>query len=274
MELEYSDRNRRRSKVYIAVGVIVALIVGGVVFVALQASNLVGGTEPAEIRMVVVAVREIPGRKPIEEGDVATREVPADATNETAFARIDEVLGRVSGVPISTGQLVSRNLLASTTEGQTFSIIAPGETYDPAGPDLRAVSINVPDAQAVAGTLVAGQRVDLLVTMPINPLIGQTPEEAVATTTDLLPGPSTKVTLQQLTILSRNGTIYILRSDLVTAEKITELTAAGGVFSMVLRPDQDDRTASTEGSTLDSLIEEFGFPLPKPFDTAQEQAAN
>ncbi|MEO8510564.1 MAG: SAF domain-containing protein [Chloroflexota bacterium] len=274
MELEYSDRNSRRSKVYIAVGIIVALIVGGVVFVALQASDLVGGSQPAEIRTVVVAVREIPGRKPIEEGDVATREVPVDATNEAAFARIDEVLGRVSGVPISTGQLVSRNLLASTTEGQTFSIIAPGEEYDAEGPDLRAVSINVPDAQAVAGTLVAGQRVDLLVTMPINPLIGQTPEEADTTAADLLPGPSTKVTLQQLTILSRNGTIYILRSDLATAEKITELTAAGGVFSMVLRPDQDDRIASTEGSTLDSLIEEFGFPLPKPFDTTQDQAAN
>ena len=57
MELEYSDRNSRRSKVYIAVGIIVALIVGGVVFVALQASDLVGSNEPAEIRTVVVAVR-------------------------------------------------------------------------------------------------------------------------------------------------------------------------------------------------------------------------
>ena len=274
MELEYSDRNSRRSKVYIAVGIVIALIVGGVVFVALRASDLVGGDEPAEIRTVVVAIRDIPGRKPIEEGDVATRAVPADATNEAAFARIDEVLGRVSGVPISTGQMVSRNLLASTTEGQTFSIIEPGESYDPNGPDLRAVSINVPDAQAVAGTLVAGQRVDLLVTMPINPQIGQTPEEAEATTAELLPGPSTKVTLQQLTILSRNGTIYILRSDLATAEKITELTAAGGTFTMVLRPDLDDRTASTDGSTLDTLIEEFGFPIPKPFDVTEEQAAN
>jgi hypothetical protein len=43
---------------------------------------------------------------------------------------------------------------------------------------------------------------------------------------------------------------------------------------MVLRPDQDDRIASTEGSTLDSLIEEFGFPLPRPFDTTQDQAAH
>ena len=274
MELEYSDRNSRRSKVYMAVGIIVALIVGGVVFVALRASDLVGGNEPPEVRSVVVALRDIPGRKPIEEGDVAIRQVPADATNEAAFARIDEVLGRVSGVPITAGQLVSRNLLASTTEGQTFSIIEPGEEYDPNGPDLRAVSVNVPDAQAVAGTLVAGQRVDLLVTMPINPQIGQTPEEAEASSADLLPGPSTKVTLQSLALLSRNGTIYILRSDLATAEKITELTAAGGVFTMVLRPDQDERTATTDGSTLDTLVEEYDFPIPKPFDVGGEQAGN
>ena len=88
-----------------------------------------------------------------------------------------------------------------------------------------------------------------------------------------MPGPSTKVTLQQLTILSRNVTIYIMRSDLATAEKITELTAAGGTFTMVLRPDADDRTATTEGSTLDTLVEEFGFPIPKPFEIPQDQAA-
>ena len=69
----------------------------------------------------------MPSRKPIEEGDVAMRRVPTDATNETAFSRIDDVLGRVSGVSISTGQLVSRNLLASTTERQSFSIVDPGE---------------------------------------------------------------------------------------------------------------------------------------------------
>ena len=40
MELEYSDKNRRRSKVYIAVGIIVALLVAVTVFIALRASGL------------------------------------------------------------------------------------------------------------------------------------------------------------------------------------------------------------------------------------------
>lgn len=42
MELEYSDRNSRRSKIYIAVGIIVALVVAATVYVALQASGLAG----------------------------------------------------------------------------------------------------------------------------------------------------------------------------------------------------------------------------------------
>ena len=165
---------------------------------------------------------------------------------------------------VTTGQLVTRNLLASTTTGQAFSIIEAGQEYDPAGPDLRAVSVTVPDDRAVAGVLQPGQRIDLIVTMAINPEVGQTAEGAAVTQSEFVPGPSTKVTLQQMTILARNGSIYILRADLATAEKVAELTAAGGQFTMVLRADQDDRTADTAGSTIDSLIDEFRFPVPRP----------
>ena len=40
MELEYSDKNSRRSKVYIAVGLIAAILVGATVFIALRATSL------------------------------------------------------------------------------------------------------------------------------------------------------------------------------------------------------------------------------------------
>ena len=267
MEMEYTDKHSKRSKLYIGVGLVVALIVGGLVFVALRFGTL-SSQQPVEMRQVVVALRDIPARKPIEENDVATRSVPADATNDSAFTRVDEVLDRLSGVPISTGQMVTRTMLASNASGQAFSILDPGQAYDPNGPDLRAVSVSVPDDRAVAGTLVAGQHIDLIVTMAINPEVGQTAEEAEVTTAEVIPGPSTKVTLQLLSILSRNGSLYILRADLATAEKIAELIAAGGQFTLVLRPEEDDRTATTVGSTIDRLLEEFGFPVPRPPDFA------
>jgi Flp pilus assembly protein CpaB len=260
VELEYSDKNRRRSKLYIVVGLIVALVVGAVVFVALQASNLTGSDE-VEMRNVVVAAREIPSRKTIEEGDLVMRSVAADTTNTTAFTRIDEVVGRVTGVAVATGQLMTRNLLASSTEGQTYSILEPGQEWDDSLPDLRAVSVSVPDDRAVGGTLVAGQRVDLIATMTVNPVVGEAGVEEAAAN-NLISGPSSKTTLQSLPILSRNGALYIMRTDLATAEQIAELVAAGAQFTLVLRADEDARTAETEGSTVDRLLEEFGFPAP------------
>ena len=268
MELEYSSKNSKRSKLYIGAGLVIAVLVAGIVYVAVQNSNL-GGSPDVEMRSVVVAARDIPSRKPIEEGDLLMRTVPADPTNATAFTRIDDVLGRVSAVPVTTGQLITQTMLASASSGQTYSILEPGATFDPTGPDLRAVSVVVPDESAVGGTLVPGQRVDLVVTMPINPEYGASPSASAPASgspapVTVLGGPSTKVTLQMLTVLSRNGSIYILRADLATAEKIAELTAAGGQFTIVLRPDEDSRTATTVGSTFDMLFAEFGFPVPRP----------
>jgi Flp pilus assembly protein CpaB len=267
VELEYSDKSSRRSKLYIGAGIVVALAAAGLVYVVIRQAG-VGPDAQVTMREVVVAVRDIPSRKPIEEGDVAVRSVVADATNATAYTRIDEVLNRVSGVPIATGELITRNVLASAAEGQGFSILEPGASFDPNGPDWRAVSVSVPDDRAVAGLLQPGQRVDLVVTMAINPEIGMTAEEAAALTDAVIPGPSTKVTLQTVTILARNGGMYILRTDLATAEKIAEFQAAGGQFALILRPEEDGRTATTEGSTLDMLLAEFEFPVPRPPDFA------
>jgi len=270
VELEYSDRNSRRSKIYIAVGIIVALLVAATVFIALQASGLTDQGE-VEMRQVVVAAGEIPGRKAIEESDVVMRSVPIDPVNDTAFTSLDQVLGRIVAVPISSGQLMTPNLLASTEEGATFAILPPGEEFDPSMPDLRAVSMTVPDDRAVGGTLQPGQPVDLIATLTVTPLgepgappvEGEEEETPADTGAPQVAGPSTKTTLQQLDILVRNGSLYILRTDLATAEKITELQAAGAQFTFVLRADEDDRTAETEGSTLDRLLEEFEFPVPE-----------
>jgi Flp pilus assembly protein CpaB len=275
VDYDYTDRNRRRSKIYIGVGLFIAVIVGGVVFVALQGAAML--SEPVEQRSVVVAARDIASRKPIEEEDVIVRVVPADATNESAYTEVADVLGRVAGVPIGAGELVTRNMLVAGTAGQSFSILEVGEEFDPNGPDLRAISVSVPDDRAVAGTVVPGQRVDLVVTLAINPEIGVVAEvpapSGSAEEAAFVAGPSTKVTLQMLTVLAKNGTIYILRTDLATSEKIAELTAAGGQFTLVLRPDEDVRTAGTTGSTLDMLLDEFDFPIPEPPNLDEGQAS-
>jgi Flp pilus assembly protein CpaB len=267
VEFEYTDTNKRRGKLYIGVGIVIALVAAGSVYLVMRQATT--GSAHVDKRDVVVAVRDIPSRKPIEEGDVTVRSVVVDSTNESAYQRIDEVLNRVSGVSISAGQLITRNVLASAAAGQEFSILEPGATFDPSGPNWRAVSVSVPDDRAVAGLLQPGQRVDLVVTMPVNPELGPTPGPSATPSEPVIPGPSTKVTLQSLTILARNGAMYILRADLATAEQIAELQAAGGQFALALRAEEDGRTATTLGSTIDMLLEQFGFPVPRPPDFGQ-----
>jgi Flp pilus assembly protein CpaB len=274
VELEYSDRNSRRSKIYIAVGIIVALLVAATVYIALQASGLTQ-QGAVETRQVVVAALDIPGRKTIAETDVVMRNVPVDPMSDTALVSLEEALGRVTAVPIAPGQLITPNVLASTDVGATFSILPPGEEFSDSMPDLRAVSMTVADDRAVGGTLQPGQPVDLIATLNVAPVEnagtttdgeaeGEEGEEAVPDDQPKpVAGPSTKTTLQRLDILVRSGSLYILRTDLATAEKITELQAAGAQFTFVLRADEDERTAETEGSTLDMVLEEFGFPAPE-----------
>ena len=96
VELEYSDKNSRRSKLYIGVGLIVALLVAGTVFVDPP------GEQPARSPATPRCARwsspratSRPARRSRRATSASARSV-ADPTNETAFATLDEVLGRVS----------------------------------------------------------------------------------------------------------------------------------------------------------------------------------
>ena len=79
---------------------------------------------------------------------------------------------------------------------------------------------------------------------------------------------STKISWQNMEILSRQGTFYIVKATLPVAEEITHLQAAGNAqFSMVLRPDADTRTLdlSALGATTNRIIERYGLPVPENY---------
>ena len=246
---------RRRSRLIIATGVLISLVVAATIFVVLQSGPSTGAVATTN---VVVAARDIPARKPIEDGDLAMRAVPVDETNEFAYTQITDVVGRITAVSVPAGQMVSPHLLASEDPNEGFEVGTPGAPEDPDAPATRAVSVMVPAERAVAGTIQPGHRVDVIATVPIAP--------ANFAGVDFANGPSTKVLLQNVTVLSRDADLYILHVDLGMAEEVAEVIAASGTFSLALRPDGDDRTATTDGSTLDQLIDEYGFRFPRAHD--------
>ena len=260
-ELEFRDHGRR-GKWIIIVGVVLALAAGGGGFFLLTQAQQQAATQGLPMVAVVVAAREIPARKPIEAGDVALRTVPQDVTNAAAFTTIEEVVGRISGVTVPTGQLVTKNLLASTAAGGQFSILGPDASVAPDSPYLRAVSLSVPDDRAVGGLVQAGQTVDVFITVTVN-----VPQE-VADGGKLYTDKSTKLTYQDVPILAKSGTFYIIRVTETMAEEISHLQASGtATFSLALRPPEDTRTVdvATLGETTNRIIDEYDLPIPETY---------
>jgi Flp pilus assembly protein CpaB len=263
MEMEYKDPSKR-VKFIVILGVVLALAAGGAAFFLINQAQQQAGQSGLKTVSVVVAARPIPARKPVEADDLAVREVPLDPTNSDAIIvkQPDEVIGRVLAVSVLQDQMITLNMLASTATGGQFSILEPGETVAPDSEAWRAVSLTVPDDRAVGGLLVPGMTVDVFTSATVN-----VPQDLLIAG-KFYTDKSTKITYQNMVILARAGTFYVVKATLGIAEEISHLQASGNAtFSLAMRPEADVRLvdASALGETTNMLIAKYGLPVPQNF---------
>jgi Flp pilus assembly protein CpaB len=259
MEMEYKDTNRR-GKFVIIVGVVLAVVAGATSFYLINQAQENAGQGELELVPIVVAAQVIPARSPILATQLVVRQVPLDAATQVGTVKDPATLvGKVLAVPVAIGQPIYSTMIASSTGSQNFSILGPDETVAPDSPMWRAISIIIPDDRAVAGLLVAGQTIDIFMTATVS--VPVTTEPVGVFYSDMV----TKITYQDMVILGRAGSQYILRTTLAVAEEINHLLAAGTVtFSAALRPDQDVRfvDVSQLGATTNRILEKYGLPFP------------
>lgn len=263
MEMEYRDPSKR-GRWIVLLGVVLAIAAGGAAFYLINNAQQQAGQSGLKFTQAVVATRAIPARKPVEPDDVVLRtDIPLDGTNaEGAITDPAQVVGRILAVDVKPGQLVTTNLLASTTAGGQFSILGPDETVAPGSEAWRAVSLTVPDDRAVGGMLGPNMTVDVFVTASVN-----VPESILAKGT-YYTDQSTKVTYQDMLILARQGSSYIVKATLPVAEEINHLLASGNAqFSFALRPEADTRVLdlSKLGATTNRIIQRYGLPIPETY---------
>jgi Flp pilus assembly protein CpaB len=262
MEMEYKDPSKR-GRWIVLLGVVLAVAAGGAAFFLINQAQQQAGQSGLKKVAVVVAVRTIPARKPIEEADVVVREIPLDPTNAQGIVSTpDKVIGRILAVTVLQDQMITTNLLASEATGGQFSILEPGETVGPDSESWRAVSMTVPDERAVGGLIEPGMTVDVFVSATIN-----VPQDLLAEGT-YYTDKSTKLMYQNMIVLAKAGTYYIVRASMSAAEEISHLQASGNAaFSLAMRPDKDIRQvdASTLGETTNMLISKYGLPVPENF---------
>ena len=191
---------------------------------------------------VVVAAADLQLGSELKKEDVTVIQFPAGKTPEGTFAKVDEVIGRGLIVPIVKNEPILKAKLASKEAGSGLPPVIPE--------GMRAVSVRVNEVVAVAGFVVPGTRVDVLLTG--NP--GGANEQQTTTVLENVaviaagqklernaagePQSTPVITLlvspddaQKLTLASSQGHIQLaLRNPIDTKKEELPGTKAGGLY--------------------------------------------
>jgi pilus assembly protein CpaB len=240
----------RRFLTVLGVSLVFALVVSSIFYqITARAGNNVRKAEPSEQKDIVIASRPLGIGVTVKPGDVKLAKVSADSFPKGGFAKVEEVIDR----PVVSNILMDEPLLEGRLAARGSGLgLAP---IIPVG--MRAVSVRVNDVAGVAGFVLPGMRVDVLVT-------GRPPSGE---------GSITTTCLQNILVLSAGQTIQpdargqAIQAPtvtlLATPEQAEVLTLANseGHIQLVLRNGSDQTIERTPGRHVAEL---YGRGYKKP----------
>jgi Flp pilus assembly protein CpaB len=255
------DGSRRRARLILIVGVALALVAGVGTFVYASGAK---SDQPVAVPTVavLVAAREIPAKTTLTSADVKLQEFNVDAKPAAAMTKADDALGKITIQSISVGEPILPTKFADP-KNPSF-VVMPASFIGPDGapvansPNFRAMSITVADANAVGGSVLVGDLVDLVFTAQFDPqtkLQRPTPQQ----TLDF----SAKIILERVPILARLASVYTVRVDALTAERIAYLQSSGGQLAFLLRAPKDERASGSVGATFGDIYTNFRLKIPE-----------
>lgn len=257
------DGSKRRARLILIIGVVLALFAGaGTFFYASSATTQQTPVIPTT--PVLVAAREIPAKTTLTPADLKVVQYNVDAKPVAALVKPQDAIGKITIESLSVGEPVLPTKF-SDPKNPAF-VVVPASFLGPDGapkadaPNFRAMSITVPDATAVGGTIQPGDIVDIMFTLNFDPTkFLQKPTQNQ--TQDF----SAKIILERITILARTANIYTIRTDAATAERIAYLQASGGQLAFLLRAPKDERASGTTGTTFTDVETAFKIKIPEKY---------
>lgn len=252
---------QRRARLILIVGFLFALIAGGGTFVIASSSKtdtpVVVPTTP-----VLVAAREIPAKTTLTAADVKVVQYNVDSKPAAALTKQEDAITKVTTQAISVGEPMLPGKFADP-KTPSFVVIPASFIGDdgapqPGSPNFRAMSITVPDSNAVGGAVTPGDVVDVLFTLNFDPvkfLQKPTPQQGQ----DF----SAKIILERVPILAKLGSVYTIRVEAGVAEQIAYLQSSGGQLSFLLRAPKDERASGSVGATFGAVLKSFRFVIPE-----------
>src|SRR5699024_9683133 len=151
--------SRRRSVIFFLIAIILAALAGYLVLKKVQTVN----EELGEMVDIFVASSEVTSRTILTPNDVETVEIPKKFLREEHITEVDDLMNKVSVVPLSPGELVTTNILK--------------EASDVTEDGKRLVSILSGDNVFFDEQLTALDRVDIIVSHDIDRFLEDADED-------------------------------------------------------------------------------------------------
>lgn len=231
----------RRFLTVLGVSLLFALVISSVFYQMTARSSSPSRPEQMETRDLVIAAKPLNIGTTIKPGDVVIQKVPIAAFPKTGFGKVEEVLDRPVVSNILAEEAVIEGRLAPRGSGAGLAPVIPV--------GMRAVTVRVNDVVGVAGFVLPGMRVDLLVT-------GKPPTGSMMLTSTVLQNITVLSAGQTMTPDTRGAAINAPTVTLlVTPEQAEVITLAGteGRIQLVLRNGSDTEVQKTKGVSLASL---------------------
>lgn len=249
----------RRFLTVVGLSLLFALVVAGVFYQAVAGAGHASKPQKIETREVVVAVRALPVGVTIKPADVKLARLPAAQIPPGVFSRPEEVYDRPVISSILPEEPIREARVGARGSGLGLAPVIP--------PGMRAVAVRVNDVVGVAGFVLPGMRVDVLVT-------GRPPNHPDTITTTVLQNILVLSAGQQIEPDARGQALNTpVVTLLVTPEQAEILTLAGneGKIQLVLRNASDQSVEKTPGRMLTELYrvrkpapEVAAAPRPSP----------
>lgn len=230
----------KRFMTVLGMSVLLALLVSGIFY---QITVRANSPRKEKRRDLVVANADLPMGATVKASDLHVVKWPADNYPKGGFNKIEDVVDRavVSGVlaeePMVTGRLSEKNA------GMGLSSVIPA--------GMRAVSVRVNDVIGVAGFVLPGSRVDILVTGSPPGGAGDNRMTTTVLQNILVISAGTKI---QADARGQAENVPVV-TMLVTPEQAEMLTLAAneGRIQLVLRNPTDNKTQKPGGIRVTSL---------------------
>jgi pilus assembly protein CpaB len=229
----------------------VALALGAIVSYAVYRTlqTRTGGDATPGVE-VVVAADDIPVGTKVAESDVKLVRFPVADLPANIFHLKTSVVGRGAIQPIARGEFFLSSKLAGENAGSGMPSLIP--------PGMRAVSVRVNEVIGVAGFVVPGTRVDVLLTG--NP--SGAPEQQTTTVLENVAVIATGQKLERNTAgepqLTPVITLLVSPDD---AQKLTLATSQGKI-QLALRNPLDTKQQELASVSTNALYK--GVPMPTP----------